>query len=355
MITEGLRKTVFHTGKWLGLFQLSRLLMRRRLMILCYHGFQLDDEARFRPPLFMRAEVFERRMAMIKRKGFPVLPLNEALQRLKQGTLPPNTIAITIDDGWYSFVEKAWPVLQRYSFSSTLYVTSYYAEKQTPVFRLLVQYMFWKTRQTSLQLEEQPWLVQQSIDLSDAQAKEQGMQAIIEYGEKQCDEPGRQAICRLLANALDIDYERVRALRSFSLASADELRQLEAAGVDVQLHTHRHIFPVDNPGKAQCELDENLTWLQQQLGGERRHFCYPGGVWGHQNFTVLEQAHIRSATTCEPGLNSRDTEPLALYRCLDQDDLSDIGFEAELYGFCEIIRTLSGKRRRSDMLRKRMN
>jgi hypothetical protein len=62
---------------------------------------------------------------------------------------------------------------------------------------------------------------------------------------------------------------------------------------------------------------------------------------------------VESATTCEPGLNTAETPLLGLYRILDQDDLSQIEFEAELFGFSELIRIVTGKRRRMDRARRK--
>ena len=47
--------------KALGLFRLAHWSTRGRLKILCYHGFELLDETRFRPQLFITLAQFEQR------------------------------------------------------------------------------------------------------------------------------------------------------------------------------------------------------------------------------------------------------------------------------------------------------
>jgi peptidoglycan/xylan/chitin deacetylase (PgdA/CDA1 family) len=353
-IKQRIKIAVFTTSKWLGLFHLSRYLMRRRLMILCYHGFELEDEAAFRPSLFMRPELFERRMLFIKHHRFPVLGLQDALTKLKQGTLPANAVVITIDDGFFSVLDNASLVLQRNEFPATLYVTSYYVSKGTPIFRIVVQYLFWKTPAKVLESSGQEWFPTQNLDLEDRTATHKAMWQIIDYGEKQCDEAERQTICEVLADALHIDYERILNSRMFNLLTPDELKTMEAFGIDVQLHTHRHTFPANENDVARRELIENRTYLESALDRRLTHFCYPSGVWESSNFSILDKVGIDSATTCEPGLNANNTEHLALYRCLDQDNLSDIEFEAELYGFCELIRCVTGRRLQSEATRKRL-
>ena len=64
---RNLKIAVYTIAKYLGAFWISRQLMRRRLLILAYHGFQYEDEAAFRPILFMDPSVFARRLAAIQR------------------------------------------------------------------------------------------------------------------------------------------------------------------------------------------------------------------------------------------------------------------------------------------------
>jgi hypothetical protein len=47
-----------------------------------------------------------------------------------------------------------------------------------------------------------------------------------------------------------------------------------------------------------------------------------------------------SATTCDPGLNSRTTPVMLLKRFLDSDQASDIAFEAEVCGARELLRRI---------------
>ena len=76
ILMRNLKITLLFIFKILGMFQLACWLTRKRLGILCYHGFAFEDEAVFRPKLFIRPEVFEQRLKTIKRYGFSVLPLD---------------------------------------------------------------------------------------------------------------------------------------------------------------------------------------------------------------------------------------------------------------------------------------
>lgn len=174
------------------------------------------------------------------------------------------------------------------------------------------------------------------------------MWRIVEFGEHQCDEAGRQALCKSLGDCLGIDYEEIARSRRFNLVRLDELGQLREAGIDIQLHTHRHRFPAEDPELCCRELEENQALLAQAGFPRRRHFCYPSGVWSAESWQCLEEAGLMSAVTTDVGLNTPETPRYRLYRFLDKNDLSDIEFKAELCGFAELLRLASFRRRRQD-------
>jgi peptidoglycan/xylan/chitin deacetylase (PgdA/CDA1 family) len=346
-----LKRLVFQTAEVAGLFRLARWSTRKQLLILCYHGFELADESEFRPMLFMRSEMFARRLETIRKRGHAVLPLDEAIRRLRDGTLPRNAVCLTIDDGFYSVLACAAPLLRQHGFPATLYVTSYYAEKRVPVFRLAVQYMFWKTAVATLEAGECPWETKEPADLTDSDASTRAMWRIIEYGENHCDEPGRQEICRILGSRLEVDYAFIERSRMLSLVNAEEIRQLSKGGIDIQLHTHRHRLPQDDKAALQKEIKENIDFLEGILEQPLQHLCYPSGLWARWQWPALAELGIQSATTCEPGLNSADTPAFGLYRVLDDSTVPQLTFEAELSGFSEWLRRITGRRRKMDLKR----
>lgn len=349
-----MKKTVYHLAKRLGLFALSRRLMRRRLLILCYHGFEVADESGFIPGTFMRADTFERRLAQLRRSGHPVLPLPDAIERLQAGTLPDNAVCITLDDGFVSTGTIAAQALAKAGFPSTLYVTTYYVEKQVPIFNLVVQYMFWKTSRKQVELEGGDYGIEGRFDLTDPAIVQALRTAIIEHGNSR-SAAMRERICRKLGLLLGIDYAAIVRDRRFSLMTPAELQHVERLGMDVQLHTHRHCLPAGDRSAAMREVLENARALQRMLGKECLHLCYPSGKWQPHQLEWLQELGIVSATTCDRGMNHANVHPLALYRFVDSEAVSDIEFEAELAGFAELLRILSGRQRRSARLRRLIN
>ena len=215
---------------------------------------------------------------------------------------------------------------------ATIYVTTYYVGKTRPIFRLVVQYLFWKTERTTLDLNGLGVIRDRTVDFSrDENEKNKLVWQIIEYGEDCLDEDQRNKLSMELAARLDVSYDGLVRNRSLSLMTSDEILETAHSGVGVQLHTHRHRFPVEECG-VQREIEDNRAFLEAVLGVPADHFCYPSGLWSKAQWRWLTAAKIRSAVTCDPGLNDSTTPRLGLRRFLDADNLSQIEFEAESTG-----------------------
>lgn len=123
---------------------------RNRLLILCYHGVSLEDEHQWRPALYLPQQILEQRLESLRAMHCSVLPLEEALQRVKARDLPPRSVAVTFDDGTYDFYRQAYPLLTKYEIPVTVYQTTYYSDNPMPVFNLICSYMLWNRRSEKL-------------------------------------------------------------------------------------------------------------------------------------------------------------------------------------------------------------
>lgn len=324
--------------KSVGLFRIVGWVTRHRLRIICYHGISLSDEAAFRPKLFISLERFERRLKSLRRYRMRVIPLDEAIEQLYAGSLPDRPTVITVDDGFHSFYELAVPCLKRHGFPATVYVTTYYVRNSAPIFRLVVQYMFWKTKRRSVQVVSMPWTNHRSVNLTNTHEAAKFMSECLQYGERRCTEEQRHQICEELGHLLDVSYDEIVKSRALHLMTPEELRSLAAADISVGLHTHRHRFPADDRASAEREITENRAELDRCTGRTVQHFCYPSGLWSELQWEWLQNLHIKSSTTCVPGLNTSKTPRHALRRFLDGDDVHDLEFEAALCGFSDLQR-----------------
>ncbi|MCH9023107.1 MAG: polysaccharide deacetylase family protein, partial [Planctomycetes bacterium] len=228
-------------------------------------------------------------MDLLKSHGFKILALDDALKDMYNNHLPSNSAVITVDDGFQSTFRLFYPIIKQFNYPATVYVTTYYVEKQNPIFRIVVQYMFWKTRLSYLRVDKPLWgkNVAVSVDLTDSENVKRISQAIIDFGENNSTEQQRQIILHELGALLAVNYKDIIESQAFTLMSGNEIRQLSQHGIDIQLHTHRHYFP-NNKNIAIKEIEENAAYLSTLVSNELRHFCYPSGIWSQNQWQWLE-------------------------------------------------------------------
>lgn len=340
-----LKLIFFLICKTLGLFRLARRLTRRQLKILCYHGFELADECGFRPKLFIKAAQFEQRLATIRHLGMRVAALDQSVEQLYRGALPDDTVVITVDDGFDSTHGLALPLLRKYGCPATVYVTTYYVEHSAPIFRLVVQYMFYRSTAARLVLRNVRWAQDRVVNLTDAAEAEKAMWECIEYGERSCAEHERRAISEALGGLLNTPYREIADSRMFHLMGAEQLRELAADGVTVGLHTQRHTFSTEERAQAVREIADNRDALRRCGVDAIDHFCYPSGVFAPRQGEWLDAMGVKSSTTCMPGLNTPATPRHAMHRFLDGSDIHPLEFEAALSGFSDVLRGLLQRKR----------
>lgn len=348
-----LKRAVFHAARACGLFALARRATRDRVRILAYHGFATGDESRFRTKLFIQAGTFERRLALLARRGYRVVTLDDAVRALRRGAATGaqdrDRVVITIDDGYASTLHVAAPRLARHRMPAIVYLTSYHMRTQTPVFDLAVAYVCWKTSLPHASWQPAEGAPAEVLDLATPAARAAVADAVVARGRAAGSEAARVELVRRLAAALAVDAAELERRGAFRLLSADEARALAAHGVQVGLHTHRHRFPPTDLDTCRRELHDNREHLRAMLGegAVTNHFCYPSGVWSEAQWALLEAEGIESSTTCDTGL-ARPGDPLhGLVRFLDGESVSEIEFEAELSGFAPLLRQALGVRRQA--------
>ena len=310
---------------------------QERLLVLCYHGISMLDEHEWNPELYMPPSMFRRRLEILRDGGYTVLPLDEAVERLYAGTLPPRSVSLTFDDGAANFYSEALPLLSEFGFPATVYLTTYHTQHPDPVFDVTLPYLLWRGRDATLPGE----VVGEAGEWHLRDEKERGdARLAIHTHLTECgrDSATEQAMLADVAARLGVDFDELRAERIMHLMSPEEVADAAQRGISIQLHTHHHRTPRDKSEFAR-EIEINRQQIEQLTGrrSERWHFCYPNGWHAPQFIPWLRELDVRSATTCQPGIASRASEPILLPRLVDTALLSETEFEGWLSGIAAFL------------------
>ncbi len=94
-----------------------------RVTILGYHRFENPPG----DPLAISSDEFEKQMQELKKRNLPVISLDDfLLWKRGEKTLPPESVLITIDDGYVSAYDIAWPILRKFGYPFVMFVYTNY-------------------------------------------------------------------------------------------------------------------------------------------------------------------------------------------------------------------------------------
>ena len=91
-----------------------------QVVVFGYHRFEKKVR---RPDTEITPEAFEAQMQALKDKKIPVIGMQDFLAwKRGEKSIPPRAAIITIDDGWKTGYEVAWPVLKKFDYPFTLFI-----------------------------------------------------------------------------------------------------------------------------------------------------------------------------------------------------------------------------------------
>jgi hypothetical protein len=89
------------------------------VVALCYHRF----EEKPKDPLAITPSAFEAQLQAIKDAGFTVIPMQDFLAwRRGEKSIPDKSCLISIDDGYRSGYDLAWPILKKFGYPFTMFI-----------------------------------------------------------------------------------------------------------------------------------------------------------------------------------------------------------------------------------------
>ncbi len=287
-------------------------------------------------PAFLR-----RRFEILRDGGYVVLPLGEAVRSLRRGTLPPRSVVLTFDDGFYNFFTAAAPLLEEFGFPATNYVSTYYCVHQHPIPIVTLRYLLWCAR---LQVLAPGVLPGQdgSVDLQDLKKREKLAANLLSEMQVLSDSrEADQAWLGEVATRLGIDWDNIVRSRLFHLMNPAEITDIARRGFDIQLHTHRHRTPREKALFVD-EVIENRRILEEYTGRAATHFCYPSGDVDPVFLPWLRELQVETATTGIVRLANAEDGPLLLPRYVDTMAQSEVVFESWLSGTGEMLSVRKG-------------
>ena len=276
----------------------------KKLFILIYH--RVLSEPDYMRPGEVDIDVFTWQMELLA-KYFNVLPLADALEKLKNNQLPARAVCITFDDGYADNYLNALPILQKFNLKATFFIATGYLNGGIMWNDKVIEAVR-RAKNDYLDLTQ---LGLGKISIKNSQEKAQAAQLIIK-NIKHLDMEKRQQLANQIA-------AMVKGMPTDLMMTNEQLTKLHQAGMEIGGHTVTHpIMAKLNEQETERELTENKLALEKLLNTKIRFFAYPNGKPG-QDYLPEQVKEIRShnyqaAVSTQWGVADRTTDLFQLPR-----------------------------------------
>ncbi len=287
---------------------LSRSGQDARLSILIFHRVVRAPDPLL--PDELQAARFDAICTWLSR-WFNVLPLTQALARIREGDLPPRSLCITFDDGYADSHDVAVPILQRHGLNATFFITT----------GVIGGGMMWN----DVVIESLRSTTVERLDLGHL-----GLDGVQSLGLRSMQDR-RDAVYRLLHALRHLEVgRRTEAVQDIARRAAArmpeglmmdmaQLRALAAAGMGIGAHTVNHpILARMSPVDARAEMRRGKADLEGWLDREVNIFAYPNGKpgddFGPEHAVMAHELGFKAALTTAWGVATRATDPYLVPR-----------------------------------------
>jgi peptidoglycan/xylan/chitin deacetylase (PgdA/CDA1 family) len=330
-----LKKFLYSSLLWPGIYRISRFLHRHQALILTYHGVLQSRRDVYANRNCVDAGMFDRQMAFMKRH-YNVVPLANLVQWLSTGKkIPGYTAAITFDDGFRNNFTVALPILKKYRLPATVFLTtSFIGGKELGLWTEHIDRLLQEARIETVRIvlngKDHEYPLRTRAD------REVASDRIRAYLKTLRPEHRQSAVTRLMEqtepkiSGTKLETESILKHSEFSTQTDvsveeryafltwDQVEVMTQHQITFGSHTHTHtIMATLDEERANFELGESRRLIEKQLGTSCRLFSYPNGTkadFGPREQRLLQWHGYIAAVSQVDGFNDARTNPMALRR-----------------------------------------
>lgn len=276
-----------------------------RLSILIFHRVLPQSDPLF--PNEPDGRRFDQVLSWIA-DWFQVIPLDDAVARLRAGTLPSRALAITFDDGYADNATVALPILQSHGMTATFFIATSFLNGG----RMWNDTVIESIRNFDgnvLDLSSEGFGIHPVETMEQRRAAIDALLSMVKYLE-----PAKRL------EAVEIVARRASArLPDDLMMSSGQVLQLHRAGMQIGAHTCTHpILASVSEDQAAKEISDSKALLESLLGASVTLFAYPNGKPGKdylaRHAAMARAVGFAAAVSTAPGVSNATTDPFQMPR-----------------------------------------
>jgi peptidoglycan/xylan/chitin deacetylase (PgdA/CDA1 family) len=276
------------------------------LAIVMYHNIGKKEIAWLNQKPFP-IQMFEMQIRYLKKAGYSILPLGEALSLISKGKSPKRIAVLTFDDGYNGVYKYAFPIIRKYNIRCTVFVSSSFVKcKAIPWWEQIAFIIYNLNVPTKLDLAPFKTLI-----ISTKNEKIRLEKNLIHYLWNKDVESITSYIKELL-DASNIDISSIS--ESHMMLRHDELEEMVEYGIEIGGHGAYHVsLPPLTPNRLHEELNKSYTFVREFSRSNFNTFAYPLGEYSESVIEGLRKVGFDAAVTMIPAFVN-NIKSLNLYK-----------------------------------------
>jgi peptidoglycan/xylan/chitin deacetylase (PgdA/CDA1 family) len=300
MNMPGLREKIISAGFTAfgatGIHRLAAPLTRGLGAILMFHHVRPWVERDFAPNrlLEITPQFLDAALDLVKTRGFDIISLDAALERIKAPTERP-FLVLTFDDGYRDNVAQALPVLEKHAAPFTMFVTCGFADRTARLWWIELEEAIRGLDRCEVDGFEFP---------ASSSAEKERAYAILYRTLRAGPEERLLDVCGRLCADAGIGSGDIPREFCLDWPGIQQLSRHPLATIGVHTLTHpmlaKHAESV-----VRSELADSRARIEQAIGKPARHLAYPVGdptSAGAREFELARELGFASAVTTRPGM-----------------------------------------------------
>jgi peptidoglycan/xylan/chitin deacetylase (PgdA/CDA1 family) len=269
---------------------------------IMYHGVSSDSpvESEKLVPT-VPVQLLDRHVWHLRRCYRPVVAsrLQDAVALRRPSEAPP--ISVTFDDDHWSYVPLALPVLQRHGVRATFLLNGAWAGEP--------RWFPWEYLQAAWDAGEMDDLLpRMPPSVADAAQDRDMPLRSISLALTALPRSERTEMEHMIEKSVDIRAMPARM-------TAEDVRELAAAGQEIGFHTRRHEHLTElSDAELRAAMSDGRTELEDLASAPVTVLAYPFGCWDERVAQAAERAGFRAAFTVDPVAIHDGSPPFELGR-----------------------------------------
>jgi len=284
------------------LLRISNKLTSHKVSIMLYHGFSESKNKEGEWTLhskFMPISEFEQHLKVYLKYGNPI-SLTDLLYNEK---LPPNPIAVTIDDGYANNYELCFPILNKYHFPATLFLTTGFIDRRLFLWTDWLEFIAANASPGDMKIELNHEVI--SFNLGDPPLRNIVVDRLKSILKSMPSAKIRSFLYELQERSrVKYDWERIP--EELQPLTWNQIREMKKSGfISFGGHTVSHaILSICNQEEQHFEMVESKARIEKELDEECFMLAYPNGKendFTEETIRLAKKANYRIAVTANSG------------------------------------------------------